>query len=216
MNDRLKLIAGIFVFGSLWGVSEALIAPGIKNAGLPDGAIMTGIFAMFFLAMSRILYQQKGMQLGMGLVAGSLRALGPLGGCQICSAIAIMAEGFVFELIWNYVSSIDLRNIRNLTLTISLGIFTAYSVFVVGYMVTQITTPLLYAGFYLENFISMLPQYLARGLPAALIGGVTIPFVLSLSKLDLSIKDKLYYPITVSVSAICWILVISVVFFTGA
>ena len=94
MNKRL--IVGIILFGSLWGFSEVIIGSTIADAGVPSGGIMTGFFAIPFLVFSRLMYRKPGMQLGMGLVAGSLRIFNPFIGCHVCSAIAIMAEGALF------------------------------------------------------------------------------------------------------------------------
>jgi len=65
------------------------------------------------------------------------------------------------------------------------------------------------AGFYLENLVAFIPQILASGLLAALIGVITIPAVFMVKKLDVPVKDRLYYPITLGVSALCWIVVIT-------
>jgi len=203
----MKFAAGILVFGSLWGFSEVIIGPALRDAGLPAGAIMTGVFAMMLLVMSRMFYRQPGMQLGMGLVAGSLRLFNPFMGCHICSAFAIMAEGMIFELIWYKLS--DIKELNTLTLRSSMGIATAYCVYVGGYIVTQILTPLTVGMFHLENLITLMPQILASGLLAALIGGAIVPVALSLRKLDLSIKDQLYYPTTIGISALCWCIVIA-------
>ena len=170
---------------------------------------MTAVFAVSLLTMSRFIYQQRGMQLGMGLVAGALRLFNPFGGCFICSAIAIMAEGLLFELVW-YNLSFNIKELRFLMYQSSLGIVTSYTLYVGGYFITQILTPLLSnAGFYLENLIAFIPQILASGLLAALLGAVTIPAVYQLKQMDLiTIKDRLYYPVTIGVSVVCWILVI--------
>ena len=66
--DKMKLFAGIIVFGSLWGFSECIIGSSLNEAGLPTGPIMSGFFAITFLVISRMTYKQPGMQLGMGLV----------------------------------------------------------------------------------------------------------------------------------------------------
>lgn len=216
MNEKTKLLAGILVFGSLWGFSECIIGPALGDAGLPSGAIMTGFFAMIFLTMSRLFYKQRGMQIGMGLVAGSLRFFNPLGGCQVCSAIAIAAEGLLFELIFNYLSELDLNKMKSLTTKASLGIFTSYSVYVGGYIITQILTPLSFGSFYVENLISFLPVILASGLLAALIGGITIPATMELGKIDFKLADRFYYPTTLGVSAICWIVVLGTWLTLGA
>ncbi len=207
--DKMKLIAGTILFGSLWGFSECIIGSYMHNSFLPAGAIMTGVFAVGLMAASRMLYKQRGMQLGMGLIAGTLRLFNPCGTCFICSAIAIMAEGVIFELIW-YKLSLDLTELKKTTMSVSMGVITSYVCFVGGYIVTQIMTPVFSsAGFYIENLLVFIPQILARGLLAAMIGGVILPATLLLKKIDLaSIKDKVYYPITATVSAACWAIVI--------
>lgn len=207
MIDR-KFIAGIIVFGSLWGFAECIIGSLLRDVNLPAGAIMTGVFAIGFMALSRTTFRQPGMQTGIGLVAGSLRFFNPFGGCFICSAIAIMAEGLLFDLIWTGFS-IDTKKEYSLTIQTSLGITSAYLVYVGGYIVTQILTPLFSsAGFYLENLTVFIPQILSSGLLVALIGAMTVPAVFSLKKLDIALRERLYYPVTLGISAFCWLFVI--------
>jgi len=209
MNDKTRLLAGILLFGSLWGFSEVIIGSTIADAGLPSGGLMTGLFVIPILVLSRMLYRKPGMQLGMGFVAGALRLFNPFVGCQICSAIAIMAEGALFELIFYGISS-DFRELKNLTMQSSIGIFAAYVIFVGGYIFTQILTPIVAGtGFYLENLLATMPKMLAAGLIPALIASITIPLVISVKKLDISIKNTIYYPTTIGISILCWVLVIS-------
>lgn len=207
--DKMRFLAGVLVFGSLWGLSECIFGTMLHDAGLPAGAIMTGFFVIMFLVMSRTFYRQPGMQLGMGMVAGGLRLFNPFVGCHICSALAIMAEGAIFELIW-YKISFDFKGMKTLTMQSSLGIITAYCIFVGGYVVTQVLTPIVSAsGFYLENLIVLMPKILASGLLPALIGGVILPITLLLiKKTDLSVKDRFYYPTTIGISALCWFIVV--------
>lgn len=215
MNKNMKLFAGILLFGSLWGFTEIIFGSVLKDAGLPYGSIMTGVFVLIFLILSRLTYRQPGIQLGMGLVAGSLRMFNPFVGCHLCSALAIMAEGAIFEIIW-YSFSFDFDNMKNITNKVSMGIVTAYTIYVGGYVVTQILTPIVSGvGFYVENLIVFLPRILASGLLPGLIGAFVFPIVLQLSKLDLKIKDTLYYPTTFGVSAFCWIVVVSIWFILG-
>jgi len=207
--DKKKLFIGILVFGSLWGFFEVIIGSLIADAGYPAGAYMTGFFAIPMLILSRMIFRQPGMQLGMGLVAGSLRLFNPLMGCHICSAIAIMAEGAIFEIIF-YGISTDFREFKNLTMQSSIGIFSAYVLFVSGYIITQVLTPIVGgSGFFIENLIVILPKILAAGVLPALIAAVTIPIVISTKKLDISIKDRIYYPAGIVVSIFCWVAVIS-------
>jgi len=207
MIDR-KFIVGIIVFGSLWGFAECIIGSLLRDVNLPAGAIMTGVFAIGLMTLSRTTFRQPGMQTGIGLVAGGLRLFNPFGGCFICSAIAIMAEGLLFDLIWTGFS-LDQKKTQTLTIQASLGITSAYLVYVGGYIVTQILTPVFSsAGLYIENLIVFIPQILASGLLAALLGIVTVPVVFALKKTHITMQDRLYYPVTISVSAFCWVFVI--------
>ena len=206
--NKMKLIAGILVFGSLWGFAECFIGSLLRDNGLPAGAIMTGVFAIGLMTMSRIVFRQPGMQAGMGLVAGGLRLFNPFGGCFLCSAIAIMAEGVLFDVIWTGFA-LDMKKTQTLTIQTSLGITATYIVYVGGYMVTQILTPVFStAGFHLEDLLGFIPNILASGLLAALIGAVTVPVLFNLNTLDIRLKDRLYYPVTLGVSVFCWLAVI--------
>lgn len=216
--EKMKLFAGIIVLGSLWGFAECIIGPAMDDAGLPSGALMTSVFAIGLMMMSRMLFKRRGMQLGMGLVAGALRLFNPFGGCVVCSAIAIAAEGLLFELIW-YKMSLDFSELKTITMKLSMGIVTAYSCYVGGYVITQILTPMVAsAGFYVENLIVFMPQILARGLLAAIVGGITVPAIFVLKDININnVKDRIYYPTAVSVSILCWVVVIAnALFLMGA
>ena len=208
--NKNKLFLGILVFGSMWGFSEVIIGSALSDLGMPSGALMTGFFALTFLVMSRMYYKQPGMQIGMGLVAGSLRLFNPFVGCHLCSALAIMAEGLIFEMIWIKIHDDITKDLNNLTIQASMGVVTAYLVFVSGYIVTQILTPIVQGtGFYLENLVMFMPNILAAGLIPALIGSVMLPIILLAKKLDISkIEDRYYYPTTISITLFCWIFVI--------
>ncbi|MDH7507602.1 MAG: hypothetical protein QHH15_07475 [Candidatus Thermoplasmatota archaeon] len=206
--DKKKLFAGILLFGSLWGFSESIIGSALSDFGLPSGAIMTSLFALSFLVVSRIYYKQPGMQLGMGIIAGTLKLFNPFTGCHLCSALAIVSEAAIFEILW-YKISFDLKELKTITMQISTGILTSYIVFVGGYIVTQILTPIISGlGFYLENLIVLLPNIFSDGLLPALIGGAVLPVIILVKKVDFAIKDHLYYPTTIGVSILCWFIVI--------
>jgi len=208
--EKRKLFVGTLVFGSLWGFSECIIGSLLRNAGLPAGAIMTGVFAFGFMVISRMFYKTRGMQLGMGIVAGTLRFINPFGDCNICSAIAIVAEGLMFEIIW-YGMSQDLKELSTLSYKSSMGIVTSYCIYVMGYVVTQVLTPVFSpAGFYIENLMVFIPQILASGLLAAAIGGIMAPAILLLNTFDITkVRNRLYYPATIGISAFCWLIVIA-------
>ena len=92
-----------------------------------------------------------------------------------------------------------------------MGIVTSYCIYVVGYVITQILTPVFSsAGFHIENLIVFIPQILAGGLLAAVIGGIMGPTIFLLRKFDNTlVRNRLYYPATIGVSALCWLIVIA-------
>ncbi|KYK24418.1 hypothetical protein AYK24_06290 [Thermoplasmatales archaeon SG8-52-4] len=211
---NIKALAGILLFGSLWGFSEVIIGSAIQDIGLPSGIIMTGVFAIAFLVVSRIIYRQPGMQFGMGLVAGGLRLFNPFIGCHLCSAIAIMAEGAIFELIW-YKISFDFSELKSNIMKSSMGIISAYFLYIGGYIVTQILTPIAAgANFYIENLIVFMPRILSSGLFAAIIGGAILPIVFLAKDIKITLKDRIYYPTTIGITILCWFIVVGNWFFT--
>ena len=206
---NLRLLAGIILFGSLWGFSEVIIGSSIDNSGLPTGALMTGFFAITFLVLSRVIYRRPGMQFGIGLVAGGLRLFNPFVGCHLCSGLAIIAEAAIFEIIW-YKISPDLTELKSLIMKGSMGIVTAYFIYVGGYIITQIATPIAAgATFYIDNLIVFMPRILSSGLITAIIGGIMLPTVLLAEKINIPLKDRLYYPTALGISILCWFVIIS-------
>ncbi len=169
---------------------------------------------MMFLVTSRILYRRPGMQLAMGLVAGGLRWFNPFVGCHVCSAFAIVGEAILFELIWYKVKDMEL--LKTLTLQSSMGIISAYGVYVGGYIITQILTPISVGQFYLNNLLVLLPQIFASGLLAALLGACIVPIAVTTTSLNISLQDRIYYPTALGISALCWCIVIITWFTLGA
>ena len=211
-NNHKKTIVAIILFGSIWGFFECVIGSVLNNANLPSGMIMTSVFAISFLLITRFYYKRPGMQLGMGLVAGTLRLFNPFVGCHLCSALAIIAEGALFESIWFFISY-DLNELKSLRTQLSLGVFSTYIIFIGGYIITQITTPIVAGtGFYIDNLIVFMPRILASGLLPALIGGLVLPVNLKLRRLNLTVKDKLFYPISLGIAMVCWIFVVGIWF----
>jgi len=216
-SNKYRILAGIIVFGSIWGMMECLLGEinltGVL-ASFPMGAFLGGFIGLGLMVLTRRLYNIIWMQLGMALVAGLLRLWAPVGTCVICSALAIVAEGMVFELIFNRpvfnLNNSD-GNMRNIQTLAFLGIISGFSIYVAGYMFTQIFTPILTMGtFSITNFSAVLPLIFGRGFFAAVLGGVTLPLTVLARQLyvDISgIRKEHYYGMVAGVSAFCWIFV---------
>ena len=206
-----KLFAGTLLLGSLWGFAEIVIGDWLRVYELPAGAILTGVFALGLMLLSRMVFKTRGMQLAMGLVAGFLRIFNPITASHICSAIAIMAEGLVFELLYPLLTP-DEDEAFPLVVQVSSGVVLSYGVYVTGYIVSQILTAALStAGFHLANLVPYLPVIFSSGLLAAVIGGMVAPLVICLRNADVrKISDAVYYPVSLAVSAMCWVAVFAI------
>ncbi len=218
--NKYRILAAIIVFGSVWGLLECVLG-GIRFEGalanFPIGALLGGMVGLGLMAFSRRMFNVFWMQLGMALIAGLLRFWAPIGTCVICSALAIVAEGVVFELIFNRPTfDISIRgqsqllNVKTLAL---LGVIAGFTIYVVGYMFTQIMTPVLTTGsFNLSNFGAVLPLIFGRGFFAAVFGGITLPLAVLVKQLHIDVskvKREHYYAAVSGVTAFCWVFVIA-------
>jgi hypothetical protein len=220
---RNRLIAGALLFGSLWGMLECVLGSLKMPAGFegfPMGAVLGGLFGLGIMSYTRRIYGVMWMQLGMGIVAGFLRFWAPIGTCVVCSALAIMAESLVFELIFNRpqlsISSFAAQGAegkaRSSAMTlIPLGVIAGYAIYVTGYVFTQIATPIVTgSGFVASDFASVLPLILGRGFYAAIFGGVALPFAVLVKQLDVNVAkvaEARYYVGAAVGSIVCWAVV---------
>lgn len=213
--DKYRMLAGIILFGSLWGMLECIIGE-ISPSWFPGAAFLGGGIGLGLMMLTRRLYGAMWMQLGMAIVAGVVRFWSPvIGTCVVCSALAIMAEGLIFELIFNRptfnIHGTGALNMRNPATLAALGIISGFTIFTVGFMVTQIMTPLLTGGiFTFSNFIGNMPSYVGTGFFAALFGAVSLPLAVLVKQLHIDIetvKNTWYYTAAGGISACCWVLV---------
>ena len=206
-----RIFASTLLFGSLWGFAEIVLGDLLHNAELPAGAILSGVFALGLMLLSRMMFTARGMQFGMALVAGLLRLFNPITASHICSAIAIMAEGLIFELLYPLLMpAADEKS--TLVLRVSSGVILSYTIYVTGYIISQILTAALStAGFHLADLLPYLPVIFGSGLLAAVIGGAVAPLVALLRNVRVEkVENAVFYPISLIGSALCWLAVLSI------
>ena len=205
------MLMGIVVFGTVWGLLECLIGGVPKWSGamahFPTGAFLAGFVGVGLMAGTRRIYGVPGMQLGMALVAGVLRFFAPIGTVVICSALAIVAEGIVFEIIL-LAPSLNLAKLRRPVPLMSLGVIIGYSVYVTGYLFAQVTTPIASGqALVAADLMSVIPLGLGRGFFAAVAAGIAMPIAVLSRTLHLDVERvarEHYYPISTIVTAFCW------------
>lgn len=202
--NKTKIFLGVVVFGSIWGLLECVLGSYLS------GRVLTGVVALGLMAATRFIYNQKGMQAGMGLVAAALMAVNPLGECVICSVIAIIIEGAVFELVWFAFSS-DIEKAESMSIKVCAGIVIAYTCYTLAYVMGQIVTPLFFSDAKLQfgSLAVFIPTILSKGLVAGLIGGVVFPAVASVKQIGVSfLRSRQYYSLGSIAAAACWIVAI--------
>lgn len=210
--DNYRVLAGILLFGSLWGMLECMMGE-ISPDWFPMGAFLGGFVGLGLMILTRRLYGTMWMQFGMAIVAGALRFWAPVGTCVVCSALAIMMEGMAFELIFNRPvfdvnSSPNMRDGKTLAF---LGIISGFVIFTVGFMFTQVMTPVLTGAiFSTANFANNLPNMVGSGFFAAVFGGISVPVAVLARQLQLDVgrvRRETYYAAAGAVSVFCWALV---------
>ncbi|MFO8133572.1 MAG: hypothetical protein R6U10_06560 [Thermoplasmatota archaeon] len=209
MKQNLRLVAGIVLFGSIWGLLECALGDALHGSILPGGAIMTGLVGFGLMAATRIMYRQPGMQLGMGALAGALKYMHPIGGCMLCSAIAIAVEGAVFELIWRS-PRLHLDRLDSMSMRVGMGVISGYTMYGVGYLATQMLTPIVSGGPLAASAVaSLVPRTLSHATLAGLLAGATLPALLAvpanLPERIAMIRREVYYPVASAISVLCWI-----------
>ncbi|MGA1819910.1 MAG: hypothetical protein ACMUHU_02755 [Thermoplasmatota archaeon] len=220
--DRLMMIAGILAIGSVWGLLECILG-GVKLdiVGLPVsmGAVMAGLFGIGFMVIARKLFDRVGVSLGVAIVAGTLRFFAPIGSCVLCAAIAMMVEGLIFELIVNRKMVLgSIRGIeRDYRTLVFAGVVTGFTMFSIGYILTQVLTPLFVEGILISpsDVWGILPLIFGRAFYAAFLGGIAMPAAATVDRLHIDVnkwRKGIYYPASGAISLFCWVMVLVVLF----
>lgn len=218
--DYGMITVGIILLGSVWGLLECTIG-GLKwnVAGLyvSMGAVMAGLFGLSFMILAKRIFNFAGAALLVALVASVLRFIAPVGSCVICSAIAIGVEGMVFEMIVSRkVFMGNLWGKKDFRTLAFLGVISGFSVFTVGYFTTQLLTPVFTGGtLFIMDVVNILPLIFGRAFYAAVLGGISVPLIALYDNLHLDLNKwnkGAYFASTTAISAVCWVLVIFILF----
>jgi len=218
--DNMMVLAGVVLLGSIWGLLESTIG-GLKwSVGglyISMGAVMAGTFGLMFMIFAKRTFRFTGVVVLVALVAAVLRYFAPVGTVVICSAIAIAAEGLVFELLVS--RKVFLGNLtgkKDYRILAFLGVISGFAVFTTGYITTQVLTPVFTGGtLVLMDVVRILPLIIGRSFYAALLGGISVPVIAYTDNLHLDISrygKGIYFTATTTASLFCWVLVLFILF----
>ena len=218
-TELIMMAAGIILLGSIWGLLECTLGGvkwGVSGLYVSMGAVMAGFFGIGFMLLARRLFRFTGSMLLVALVASIMRLIAPVGVCVLCSAIAIAVEGAVFEMILSRRSIHTHLSGGKVLPMISLGVVSGFAIFVTGYLLTQILTPLVTGGpLVMGNVIGIIPLMVGRSFYAAVLGGISVPLIASLPNPHIylnKVNRGAYLTATTALSVLSWVLVIFVIF----
>jgi hypothetical protein len=211
-----RVIIGILVFGSIWGLLEATLGGFLNLIVFPNkGAIMGGI-GMAIMGTALAIYRKPAMLPGIGIVAASFKWLNswllfvPVSAIHIINpAMAIFLESLAFSLVITFLMYRIDKNVY-------VGAWAAFlagliSVTAYGYFSVYI----LHAPLFERMGVSSVPEFIAsHGVIQAVFFGMLAPLGYLIGKKLAAtsivvLRRPLYYYAT-SAAIICFCLIISV------
>jgi hypothetical protein len=212
-----RVIIGILVFGSIWGLLEATLGGFLNMIIFPNkGAIMGGI-GMAIMGAALAIYRKPAMLPGIGIVAASFKWLNswllfvPVSAIHIVNpAMAIFLESLAFSLVVTFLMYRIYKNVY-------VGAWAAFlagfiSVTAYGYFSVYI----MHAPLFARMGVSSVPEFIAgHGVIQAVFFGMLAPLGYLLGKkltatAPVFLRRPLYYYAT-SAAIICFCLVISAI-----
>jgi len=208
-----RLIIGILVFGSIWGLFEATLGGFLNMIIFPNkGAIMGGI-GMAIMGAALAVYRKPAMLPGIGIVAASFKWLNswllfvPISAVYIINpATAIFLESLAFCLVVAFL-------MKRIEKNVYVGVWAALlagliSVTAYGYFSVYI----MHAPLFERMGVSSVPEFIAsHGVIQAVFFGVLAPLgylagkKLSAITSPVLVRRPLYFYVTsVAIICFCW------------
>jgi hypothetical protein len=208
-----RLIIGILVFGSIWGLLEATLGGFLNMIIFPNkGAIMGGI-GMAIMGVALAVYRKPAMLPGIGIVAASFKWLNswllfvPISAVYIINpATAIFLESLAFCLVVAFL-------MKRIEKNVYVGVWAALlagliSVTAYGYFNVYI----MHAPLFERMGVSSVPEFIAsHGVIQAVFFGVLAPLgYLAGKKLSAVTSPVLvgrplyFYATSVAIICFCW------------
>jgi hypothetical protein len=216
-QSGIRIIVGILVFGSIWGLLEATLGGFLNMIIFPNkGAIMGGI-GMAIMGTALALYRKPAMLPGIGIVAASFKWLNswllfvPASAIHIINpAMAIFLESLAFSLVVTFFMYRIDKNVY-------VGAWAAFlagliSVTAYGYFSVYI----MHAPLFERMGVNSVPEFIAsHGVIQAVFFGMLAPLGYLVGKklaatAPVLLRRPLYYYAT-SAAIICFCLIISAV-----
>ena len=207
----VRIIIGILVFGSIWGLIEATLGGFLHMIIFPNkGAIMGGI-GVAIMATALAVYRKPAMLAGIGIVAASFKLLDvwlfslPVASIHIINpAMAIIFESLAFGLVAVFIMNKIAKNVfTGIGAGVLVGLVSAIAwvYFAIYVMNAPLYARVVFtAGGFIANQGVALAAFTAVLLPLGYLAGEKLatrtPPVLA--------RRPIYYAVSASTVLFCW------------
>jgi len=203
----VRLIMGVLVFGSIWGLSEVALSGGLRAANFPYASGLLTAIGMALMGMALVILKKPAMLIGIGLVAVSVKLLVvPILHvsvmCKANSCIGVLTEAVALSLIAFLLLT---EKGKNIYARMGSGALAAITASIGFYFIGMQVAPCQYllsfspAGFIVTEGL-IWAAFSAISLPLGYLAGEKLaaitPAVLT--------RQPVYYAISTSTVLLCW------------
>lgn len=208
MSDKKKIILIIILFGSLWGMLEALGISIMRGTGFHFRSSILALLGVVILMAARIVVPRAGSTAATGLIAAGFKflSLATIFPCQIA---AVIGQAVIFDIAFTIAERKNLLGRK-----LALG-FTAILACYASYLLFAFSQAYLFGNpYWFERGIGgLLKWVITDGSMAAVLGfaGIYAGIPIGRSSFKLldnwyAIRKPLFYISLITVSMTCWIL----------
>jgi hypothetical protein len=164
---RYKLFIWLFVFGSLWGLSEVVGGKALYEANIPNASVSLSASGFFLLAVARGLVNKKGTSSMIGGMAALFRLVNA---SFVCHILGIFLMGVAFDVAASILLKGDKKSIARSSLTGVTGAYGGYALF--AFIITYVVR---YEIWVVGGWQKVLHHVLLTGSLAAVVAAILVP-----------------------------------------
>lgn len=164
---RYKPFIWLFVFGSLWGLSEVAGGKVLYEADIPHASVYLSASGFFLLAVARGLLNKRGTSSVIGGMAALFRLVNA---SFVCHIMGIFLMGVAFDLAASILLKGDKKSFLRSTLTGITGAYGGYALFAL-----IITYVVRYEMWVAGGWQKVLDHVFLTGSLAAVVAAILVP-----------------------------------------
>lgn len=157
----------LFVFGSLWGLSEVVGGKALYEANIPNASVYLSASGFFLLAVARGLFNKRGTSSVIGGMAALFRLVNA---SFVCHILGIFLMGVAFDLTASILLKGEKKSFLRSSLTGITGTYGGYALFAL-----IITYVVRYEIWFVGGWQKVLHHVFLTGSLAAVVAALLVP-----------------------------------------